>query len=109
MIKKIVTSIIIWFSTTILTKLFDKFSGVLMLKDIYNSFVIEIWPIYIGIIGVIIYWVYLLIKGNIFFKNWVLYHSSNYERQEFDNLEEKINYLIDVRLNHHNEINHKSK
>lgn len=29
---------------------------------------------------------------------WLTYHSQNYKCQEFDNLEEKINYLIDVKL-----------
>ena len=29
---------------------------------------------------------------------WLTYHSPNYKRQRFDNLEQKISYLIDVKL-----------
>lgn len=139
----------IWILTTLITQILRKYGGISpMIESIFQNFVVELWPIWIGAICVILYLIirfstdvykayanYETFKKekskdkeiidaialkvesidktfNKFdseavigdlrklkeFKDWTYWHSKDYETQEFSSLEEKINYLIDEKV-----------
>jgi len=54
--KKILESIIVWFVATIVLKALEKYIGVNIMESIFQTFIIELWPIWVGLLIACIYW-----------------------------------------------------
>jgi hypothetical protein len=54
--KRIIESLIAGCISGILLKAVDGDEGILQMKDLYNTFVIELWYIWAGVIIAILYW-----------------------------------------------------
>jgi hypothetical protein len=54
--KRIIESLIAGCISGILLKAVDGYEGILQMKDLYNTFVIELWYIWAGVIIAILYW-----------------------------------------------------
>ncbi len=54
--KRIIESLIAGCISGILVKVVDKYGGFLQMEDLYKIFVIELWPIWVGLIVTILYW-----------------------------------------------------
>jgi hypothetical protein len=54
--KRIIVSLIAGCMSGILLKAVDKYGGFLQIEDSYKIFVIELWPIWVGLIVTVLYW-----------------------------------------------------
>lgn len=54
--RRIVESIIAGFIAGILLKVLDKYGGIGIMKSLFQTFVIELWPMWIGLAIAVIYW-----------------------------------------------------
>ena len=54
--NKIIESVIVAITTTFILKLFERYGNMEMLKYFYHAFVIELWPIWIGLVVGLLWW-----------------------------------------------------
>ncbi len=53
----------IWVFTTLLTHALKTYGGICMIKSLFQTFVIELWPMWIGFAAVVFYWFIKFLVG----------------------------------------------
>ena len=56
MVRRLLDGICIFIVSTIIIKGLDKYGGIEMIKSLFQTFVVELWPIWFGLGIAIIYW-----------------------------------------------------
>jgi len=55
--KEILRSIVIGVIVGLLLKALDKYGGIDAMKSIYQTFIVELWPMWIGLLAASLYWI----------------------------------------------------
>ena len=55
--REIIKSVIAGFIIIIVSKALEVYGGISIMKSIYQTFVIELWPIWIGLLAASLYWI----------------------------------------------------
>jgi hypothetical protein len=102
MLKRIISSnagqsLIIGLILLLVSKGLDKYGGFTM-KDIFQTFIVELWYVWVGIIGALIYY---YIKSFNDLKKWINYPNIDSQKNQgnvsYNNLMEAIENTIDRR------------
>jgi hypothetical protein len=54
--RRIIESLISGFILSLALKILDKYGGIFIMKEIYQTFIVGLWPWWIGLAVAIIYW-----------------------------------------------------
>jgi|GEM_PF-3848224 len=92
--NKIVAGVVVWIITSVLTKMISLLPSDYIVY-LFSAIIFDLWPIWFGLI-ISIFYMLVIFLWQLY--KWLTWHSSNYMKSDFNSLEEKINYLIDVKL-----------
>lgn len=56
MIRELVKGILIGLVVSFISKGLDKYGGIETMKSLFQTFVVELWPIWLGVAATVIYW-----------------------------------------------------
>jgi hypothetical protein len=100
--KEILKSILIGVIVGILLKALDKYGGIDAMKSIYQTFVVELWPMWIGLLVASLYWIVVDYARLRRFKNklekWIGFFSYQDNKGGYIDLKGKIKRYIQEEL-----------
>jgi hypothetical protein len=55
--RRIIESVIAGVIVAFISKGLGKYGGIDIMRSVYQTFVVELWPIWIGLLGALVYWI----------------------------------------------------
>jgi hypothetical protein len=100
--RKVVESVIAGLITAFILKGLEKYGGINVMKSIYQTFIVELWPIWVGFLVALFYWVIAdFIKMHRFTNHlieWIGFFSYQDDKSGYNNLKGKIKRYIEEEL-----------
>ena len=108
--KRLIESIITGVILTLLLKALEKYGSINIMESIYQNFIKELWPIWIGLLVAISYWIirdYIQLRRfNSGLKKWIgLFSYKDKEKGGYSDLKGKVKLYIKEELEKANKIN----